>query len=133
METTPATRDISTFTNKRLVLAAGRLRSAVAILDIKGWCQGKTFDNLGRCCAVGAIYWAAEHEMNANGRDQRVDAHLLVNSHLANILPSVLRCRFDGLTAWNDEPGRTKDEVCYELFATAKWIEDHLRTRALDA
>lgn len=128
MEAHPATRDISTFTNERLVLAANRLRSAVAILDIKGWCQGKTFDNLGRCCAVGAIYWTEGHEMDVNGRD-RLDAHLLVNSHLVN----VLHCRSDGVDAWNDEPGRTKDEVCYELFATAKWIEDHLRTRALDA
>lgn len=123
----PRARPIRSFSIEDLGAAAYQLRSAVVILDAKGWCQGISYDGDGRCCMVGAIYWQSmEH------REDTLNAHKLLNSHLA-VVVEPKNPVLHSAANWNDVRGRTKDEVCYELLAAAKWIEDYIRAAASDA
>lgn len=83
------------------------LRRAADVLEEDGWCQGRGTDGQGRHCAVGAMCSVA------------VDHGQATSVHL---LP--LRARLEGpLSDWNDEPGRTKEEVLALFRNTADELE----------
>lgn len=99
------------------------LELAASILEREGWIQGYAHRD-GRYCAWGAITVAA------GGRYDSVDDFRLLEApseglvqHAAILLETYLNDR--EIATWNDESGRTKQEVVDALRLAAK-----LRQRA---
>ncbi len=71
------------------------LLDAADQLERRGWCQGRTVDNEGRMCALGALIAVAGHATH--------------DEWLAHVkLQEVVGDRVD---LWNDAPERTKEDV----------------------
>lgn len=81
------------------------LRAAAARVR-QGWCRGLLYGPDGSVCARGAI-WAVQKEM-------RLEAEMVVCRALH--LPL-------SLAIWNDQPGRTQEEVARGLEQAADWWE----------
>jgi hypothetical protein len=101
---------------------AAVLDGAAAHIDTVGWHQGRMYDSgqadagtpveQCRVCAIGAVY-AAIHGVPRAG----VEGPALT---LAIAAENALEGHLDGsVVAWNDEQGRTKDDVTTALRATA--------------
>ena len=88
------------------------LKRAVAIIELRGWCQDRFRDFDGRCCIVGAIAEASYENDPAIWNDTELTAKKRVRDHLG--LSEVL-----DLMQWNDAPERKKEEVIAALKAAA--------------
>lgn len=67
------------------------------ILDRDGWCQFTFHSTDGQHCLSGALYWAVEQGFSSEESAK---------------LRSFITTELDGpMTDWNDQPGRTKEEV----------------------
>jgi len=74
---------------------AETLRAARVELERRGWCQRFIFDRpTGRCCLMGALSLAAKDDL-----DDRLAWRALTD--VAGVR----------ITAWNDRPGRTVEDV----------------------
>ncbi len=72
-----------------------------------GWCQGKTKNEVGCYCIVGSIIYAGlEINPKITSVIHETDFVLQVNK---------IDERTYSLAKWNDEPGRTKEEVIAAL------------------
>lgn len=76
------------------------LRKAREVLVTDGWCQNELISSAGAHCAIGALHQAVEYK--------------------ATVVPCILALRnvmsdpekyHNGLTKYNDTPGRTKEEI----------------------
>lgn len=87
-----------------------------AVTVRRGWCQGTLHDSYGNHCLVDALY------VNNDGDFDKM-------FYLAfTRLVKVLRTPF--VASWNDQPGRTKEEVIVALECAAAIGEEHgIRTR----
>lgn len=105
------------------------LRRAAQLLEKRGWTQGAVWRNTagraedpqyppssGPISAEGAIILAAEPEP---GMESRADGRALVAADKA-----MSRDLEEGLTAWNDAPNRTIDEVTARMRSIADEIEE---------
>ncbi len=77
------------------------LLKAADILREHGWCQGTIRDRQGRRCAVGAILMADLMVGAAFALPRSPYADLAMRKMLPD----------QGVSTWNDEPGRTVEEV----------------------
>ena len=75
---------------------------AIERLERWGWCQGRTINGTERC-VFGAIRTAA------SGNEKLMKAALW---RVADANPEITPV---GIAYWNDEPGRTKDQVIEAL------------------
>lgn len=85
------------------------LLRAADVLETDGWCQLTGVDSKGRRCIVSALGLASGE--GAGSGQLWAQANLAVLRQLGNDLL---------LSAWNDERGRTADEVTALLRATAE-------------
>lgn len=84
-------------------------RKAIDVLDERGWTQG-SYNNEDGCCAVGALGLAA----NALPDDIRHSHYMTVRNELYREVSTSVPDGADvgaDVIDWNDEPGRTADEV----------------------
>ena len=88
---------------------AAVLNRAADILERDGWIQGAMYNRNGCRCALGALN-SASTELDC-GSEPVWDACFLLSADLGYDLPS-----------WNDEDGRTVDEVTTLLRNTAKAV-----------
>lgn len=79
------------------------LEATAALLEEKGWCQGKFYDDTGAKCLTGAL------------PTKHTGAYRAFQKHVGTT---------DYLSYWNDEPGRTAIEVISELRACAKALKE---------
>lgn len=88
---------------KKLQSTAAVLLGAAEYLRDRGWCQGTMADINGRVCLLGAL---AQSSIGVD-RSVREDAEFTVACQLGfdSATP------FWKITRWNDERGRTRDEV----------------------
>jgi hypothetical protein len=102
-------------TDQRAVL----YRKTAELLRQDGWTQGVSRDLLGKRCLVGAA--------GQVGMELGFGPFNPFNSNVLFLpLLTVLREQWDwnsGLAHWNDEPGRTFDEVITLLEQTAEKLE----------
>jgi hypothetical protein len=84
---------------------AGMLTAAADLIEQRGWCQRKFQDDDGRLCVEGAIY----HGLAVLDR-VCFDAVRILRRHIGD----------DSLIRWNDQPGRTQDQVVAALRAAAE-------------
>ncbi len=70
------------------------LRRAADMIERQGWCQGQWADKHGRVCIMGALGDTESDPAAFCAACHRLSTHL-----------------GQRLSMWNDEPGRTKDEV----------------------
>jgi hypothetical protein len=105
---------------------AAILEKAAEVLETEGWSQGRyvthadgnLFDSPSfTYCAVGAIRRA----VSGNTYLQMSQDLLWAATHTSNLLSSKLR---QPITAWNDQSGRTADEVIDLMKETAKDIRN---------
>lgn len=97
--------------DKILTLQQQIFLNAASLIEKRGWCQGRAMDGKGRVCLMQAIGRAAG--------ELGVDTF-----RTSGVWPFVeevhSRLRRGG-TAWNDAPGRTKEEV---IAALKSWALD---------
>lgn len=74
------------------------LRAAAAHLNLYGWCQNQLKDGLS-ACLVGAVYAAVGDMMPSDEIQAELNRRVRLSIGRENI------------GAWNDVPGRTKEEV----------------------
>jgi len=94
------------------------LRQAAAVLESKGWCQGMMHGIGGTCCMLGAITtaaWAEPHDGHAVRR-------IAERERACTMVVQLLRGR--AISEWNDEPGRTKEQVVAKLLEAASLVEE---------
>lgn len=87
------------------------LLGAADVLERDGWCQGEGIDDDGRRCIVSAL--GAASGTGFEGGRLWTESNLAVRRQLNND---------ELLSTWNDEPGRTIDEVTALLRATAEAV-----------
>ncbi|MFE7797029.1 hypothetical protein [Nocardia sp. NPDC057440] len=75
------------------------LKSAKALLVLDGWTQGSYLNDEGRMCANGALYWVEGHYYSGSGK------------HLIETVREITNDQYIGVESWNDQPGRTVEEV----------------------
>jgi hypothetical protein len=98
------------------------LRAAAEVLRRDGWTQG----DLGTCdgpkCAVGAAYYVASDGAEVVYEFFRSDA-VRRAEQIADLVADEIGVERSELPNWNDEPGRTADEVIAALEAAADAAE----------
>jgi hypothetical protein len=100
------------------------LDEAVAYLDNYGWLQGDYAQAEKECpvCAVGAINVAAfgtPYPSSSNGSWD-------VTSEIAETVVEQMQILGFDLAAWNDQEGRTKEEVTEALRSTAEKLREQV-------
>lgn len=86
------------------------LRKAAKIIEKRGWIQKKLVDDEGRVCAVGALTCVAKEDFISRGTaTTKLIEHLNAGKGM-NLI---------GIPYWNDQPGRTKQEVIATLLEVA--------------
>lgn len=85
------------------------LEDSITYLREHSWIQGRNFDRWGGCCAWGAVLMATDDVTKYSMGEQ-------VRS--ANLGRAFYRTEHEDLMRFNDEPGRTKDEVIAALQRT---------------
>lgn len=92
------------------------LLKAADIIEEKGWIKG-SYHHSGGACAVGAIalaanldwvYLAEERSAGFQGPATEAVTHLLAQ---VNKRPGLFNRKYDNVQRWNDDTGRTKEEV----------------------
>lgn len=99
--------------------AAQILRKAAALIDKVGWHQG-SYENYGtgQLCALGAI------NTTAAGRPSK-DYSVELNHELA--MKAMKRVIGRRIPDWNDEVGRSREEVTAAMRRTARLLEHGLQ------
>jgi hypothetical protein len=97
------------------------LYKAADVLGALGWCQGRLQDEEGRVCAYGAIKVALDADPFGYAGSHAITAAFAFNR--ANGTTSI--------TTYNDELGRTKEEV-QAAFRRAAWQAAQLEEAAKD-
>src|SRR4051812_11113109 len=88
------------------------LHRAADLLEEFGWCQKQLGSKeLGQMCVFGALAEAAD--------EFRVPTDILRQA-IGQVTPSDEDGRWGHLTTWNDQPGRTRDEVVARLREVAE-------------
>lgn len=104
---------------------------AVEVLEQRGWCQGKLEATDGRVCAVGALRaaaWGDPYSRTFPG-EEKVDVEPVERAlDAVNAVLSGPRAR-SMIVSFNDEPGRTAEEVI-DLF---RRVAKDLRNKATPA
>lgn len=114
--------------------AADNLDAAVKVIETRNWCQGHFIDRGGRVCADAAIVAAADEGHKYGNRwNPTVTVNELVNwiieTNDARVaLPpckcGTANCNKGIVWAWNDQQGRTKDDVVNGLQKAANWLRE---------
>jgi hypothetical protein len=95
------------------------LRAAELIAE-RGWAQGGYEMEDGTLCALGAINYAAVgvpyYRRNAAG--------VAATQQLRRAVAQCPRWFYASIDQWNDDPGRTAEEVIDTLIAAAYWEND---------
>lgn len=76
------------------------LLKAADYIEKYGWCQGKMQKTTGEVCALGALIIVNNHKT-------AVDSFTSAQHEFERRK----RLKRSGITVWNDEPGRTKEQV----------------------
>jgi hypothetical protein len=100
---------------------AEKLRAAADLLATNGWIQGAPSDEHDRYCMGGAV------NVVTDDADVFVDALDAIVGHLDAIVDHLGTL---SITWWNDQPGRTAEEVIAVLRETA--AEQDARAAALE-
>jgi hypothetical protein len=90
------------------------LLKAIEILDQFGWCQGNVHNDKGEHCLLGALFVARYGEEPTGGPLSSV-RHFDWSESFKIMKPHTGK----HIAYWNDEGGRTKDEVVAALRAAA--------------
>lgn len=101
-----------------------RLIAAAMLIERDGWCQGKAMSADGRRCITGAIYMVGRRESAFLSPDYfkfRAEGDLAM-AWLDRWLDDRWS-GFAGIVGWNDETGRTKEEVLALLELAARGAE----------
>lgn len=88
------------------------LRDAAAELERNGWCQDELYDGQS-ACALGALY-------RVTGIKRSGDRWRLVDWAGAALEPII---RMREITDWNDQPGRTQEDVVKAFLQAADLAE----------
>lgn len=78
---------------------------AAEYIRTHGWCKYQARADDGRVCTMGALYYVCPKNHHEDARD-----------HLEKFLGKQAS---QGIPAWNDTPGRTKEEVIAALESAA--------------
>jgi hypothetical protein len=98
------------------------LRKAANVVR-KGWVQGELEDPMGRHCALGALRTVSDVELYTMPLPQDpVFAEVTLLADLIGPNPHTTDAH-STLTDWNDEPGRTADDVITLLEQAAEKAE----------
>jgi len=89
------------------VICRANLEGAADIMEQRGHCQGRFEDEGGRICTANAVALACG-----------CHPHMVFYSPEGQALTKFLRC--GDICAWNNEPGRTKQEVVDALRGAAR-------------
>ena len=93
---------------------ARRLIAAAMLLERDGWCQHVARDSLGRRCLGGAISGVGTLiPFSLDDSDRSVDVENLLMAHAPFLIEK-------GVGGWNDEKGRTKEDVTHLLVRLAE-------------
>ena len=92
---------------------ADALDDAAGALEALGWCQGAFESVTGKRCALGAIEAACKQQGAGY-----VDAHLQMAAE--HQLGTHIGIGHFCIPKWNDQPGRTEQQVLDALRAAAK-------------
>lgn len=94
------------------------LDRAADLIEERGWNQGWYVNECGGLCAVGAMYTAAGVELPVGAEFPDIP------DEVSNAVLRAFRVFGDHVkrlaSAWNDAPGRTKEEVVSTLRAAAQ-------------
>jgi hypothetical protein len=108
------TGPVPSYVRRRRV--ADKLRAAADLLAADGWIQGKLEDDQGRHCMTGAL-----NAVTGDDQDVYFAVFRVVRDYLGGLR----------LTWWNDEAGRTAEQVVAVLRETA--AEEDALAAALEA
>jgi hypothetical protein len=90
------------------------LRTAAMVIEKHGWVQGKFGSELCGFCILGAMLHTCD----------------VTNITRAQMFLDTITGLY-GVAHWNDQPGRTKEEVLALLTQAAKVADDHGTARSL--
>jgi len=92
------------------------LNSAADLLEKDGWCQGYPNNALGQRCALGAI-WDVEHYGPEAGQAEDLVRQLITKKRYGGTVSATYPL---AISTWNDQPGRTAQEVIAVLREAAQ-------------
>ncbi len=98
-------------------MTARTLERAARLIDELGWCQGEQTEPDGGICAATALMRAAQIEASEYG--DVLDIYELSRMALGFSTGDVTVGLFC-LASWNDQPGRTRQEVVDRLRGAAR-------------
>ena len=111
-------KEAGEFTTPALDEASRLLLKAAALLEEHGWCQHER-SNAGRHCVLGALDEAAGGDRNWGHKDERAPWWGAVQ-RLVSAVGATHPIGINWAAAnWNNQPGRTKEEVIAKLRAVA--------------
>lgn len=96
----------------------------------RGWCQGVYGDRDGNVCLVGAVGIACGRKISASEGSYFEDNHRATSTSAEDLARERMKTALSylpmpGPDRWNDEPGRTQEEVVEALrTAAARARED---------
>lgn len=113
------------YSDEQIGLAADVLEAAADNLFVQGWQQGTYGSEDGKRCAIGHILSGEKKVLNS--RFCNIDRLV----HVDTIARSALRDQIDsshshGISTWNDEEGRTAEEVRDALLGAAKDLRNRI-------
>lgn len=91
------------------------LRSAASMIEKRGWIQGAPVTRDG-VCALGAINLATDYSERCQEAVWTLAEYLELNNP---VVPAAMK-----IPAWNDAPGRTKQDVVQAMEKAAAWAEE---------
>ena len=99
---------------------AAVLRRAAGIVRERGWCRGTQQDELGRVCALGALNIALSGHVYSFRGPFRLDGwqpsnHPGMDAACHALYEAIGDDTFWCIPHWNNQPGRTADEVAQML------------------
>lgn len=92
------------------------LLKAAEIVRERGLCQGQMVDKQQRVCAMGAMSIA----MSGLCDHRWMNLYIMATNAVIEELARRKQINLGGIPDWNDQPGRTKEEVIDVLTAAAK-------------
>lgn len=101
---------------KSKMTVAEQLNAAADYIEEHGWCQNAYEDDNGGVCASGALREVGRQAFGPGGVGMFSVPYRLALTVVGRKLPAML-------CDWNDEPGRTKEEVVAMFREAAKQAE----------
>jgi hypothetical protein len=96
------------------------LAGAANILEQKGWLQCAWEDYDGRCCLLGALAKAGCLQSDEGKKHWCRLKHAVAQE--VGVPDEGPGGHYDSLIDWNNEPGRTKEEVITALRNAKRWL-----------